>query len=167
MKNAHVLRMAAALLTPADESASGGTSAGGTSDSGTSNGGTSTTTPPSSGGTTLVSLTDGAVPTVSIVKVSMSDPMVAERLRLLLETAVRMLYCYGVLSGKKMEEPIYPLLGDNEFPLPDALASVAACYAAWLFTGEERFKLAWQSGLDGYLASLEAVIEPIVEKVKV
>ena len=106
------------------------------------------------------------MPTVSIVKVPMSDPMVAERLRLLLETAVRMLYCHGALSGKKPEEPIYPLLGDNEFPLPDGLASVAACYAAWLFTGEERFKLAWQSGLDGYLASLEAVIEPIVEKVK-
>ena len=166
MKNAHVLRMAAALLTPAEELASEESANGGSSDDGSSDGGSSTA-PPSSGGTTLMSLTDGAVPTVSIVKVSMSDPMVAERLRLLLETAVRMLYCHGVLSGKKMEEPIYPLLGDNEFPLPDALASVAACYTAWLFTGEERFKLAWQCGLDGYLASLEAVIEPIVEKVKV
>ncbi len=161
MKNAHVLRMAVALLTPAEETASDGTSDSTTSSGGTSSGGTS------SGGTTLVSLaaTETTVPTASIVKVSLGDPMVAERLRLLLETAVRMLYCKGVLSGKKMEEPIYPLLGDKEFPLPDALASVAACYAAWLFTGEERLRIAWQSGLDGYLASLEAVIEPIVEKV--
>lgn len=136
MKNAEVLRMAASLLTPTEE-------------------------------TTASSATDAAVALAAetSVKVAVNDPMVAERLRLLLETAVRMLYSKGLLSGEALPDPIYPLLGDGEFPLPDSLASVAACYSAWLMTGEDRLKTAWQTGLDGYLASLEAVISPIVKRV--
>lgn len=135
MKNIEVLQMAAALLTPAEATASSATD-------------------------TVVALA-AATP----VQVSVNDPMVAERLRLLLETAVRMLYSKALLSGEVLPDPVYPLLGDGAFPLPDAMASVAACYSAWLFTGEDRLKVAWQTGLDGYLATLEAVISPIVERV--
>ena len=134
MQYAHVLRMTMALLTPAEE-----TSAGIGSDA-------------------------IALAVATPVKVSVNDPAVVERVRLLLETAVRMLYGKGLLAGERFPEPKSPFCGEEEIPLPDGLISVAACYAAWLFTGEERLKIAWQSGLDGYLASLEAVIEPIKSK---
>ena len=140
MKNAHVLRMAMALLTPSEETSSRN---------------------PSSG----MEGEGVAVAAATPVKVSVNDPAVVERLRLLLEMAVRVLYGKGLLSGEDLPTLKFPLCSEDEFPLPDGLVSVAACYAAWLFTGEDRLKTAWQSSLDDYLASLEAVIEPIVKKV--
>ena len=155
MKNVHVLRMAMALLTPVEESVSEDASTGGTS-TGNTSGSASGTTPVS------LALTEGATSTaVTTVKVAVNDPVVADRLRLLLDTAVGMLYGKALLSDRSLPRPIYPLCADEDFPLPDSLASVAACYTAWLFTGEERLKIAWQGGLDGYLSALEAVIEPI------
>ena len=166
MKNAYVLRMAMALLTPAEESASEDTSADDTvTDDGSGSDDGSASGPGNIPGATptMLSLTDGATSTAvtTTVKVAVNDPMVVDRLRILLDTAVGMLYGKALLSYRTLPRPSYPLRADEEFPLPDALASVAACYAAWLFTGEERLKLAWQGGLDGYLSTLEAVIEPI------
>lgn len=166
MKNAHVLRMAMALLTPAEETVSEDTSTEDTlpdEDSGSDSG--SESGPGSLPGATptMLALTDGAtsMAVTTPVKVAVNDPMVAERLRLLLDTAVGMLYGKALLADRTLPRPIYPLCADEEFPLTDSLASVTACYTAWLFTGEDRLKVAWQSGLDGYLSTLEAVIEPI------
>lgn len=138
MKNLDVLRMAAALLTPEKESSSASTET-----------------------------TDGTVATASVSAsaVSTTDPLVAERLRVLLEASVRMLHSKGLLSGEDLPSPEYPLMGGGEFPLPDGLAPVAAYHAAWLLSGETHLRTAYEQGLECYLAALEAVIEPIVESV--
>ena len=166
MKNAHVLRMAMALLTPAEETVSEDTSTDdNTADDGSGSDNGAGNTPGNLPGATptAFALTDGAtsMAATSPVKVAVKDPVVAERLRILLDTAVGMLYGKALLADRMLPRPIYPLCADEDFPLPDSLASVAACYTAWLFTGEDRLKVAWQSGLDGYLSTLEAVIEPI------
>lgn len=138
MKNLDVLRMAAALLTPEKESAA-----------------------TSSGTTDEVA----AAASASAVTVSATDPLTAERLRVLLEASVRMLYSKGLLSGEALPSPEYPLMGGGDFPLPDGLAPVAAYHAAWLLSGETHLRTAYEQGLEGYLSTVEAVIEPIVETV--
>ncbi|MBO5778044.1 MAG: hypothetical protein J6R82_00590 [Clostridia bacterium] len=161
MTNAEVLRMAKAMLTPAIEVATN-------PDAGEDDGDDSTI--PDDGG--VGSIPDDGVTTLALTPeyvattptFDLDDPTVLERLQVLLEVAVRALYPKGLLSGHELPAPIYPLVGEDEFPLPENLAAATACYAAWMLTGESKLKTAYESALDGYLVTLEAKISPIVNR---
>lgn len=161
MKNAEVLRMAEALLTPTIR-----TSSAVTPDEDGSTEGDNTIDQIS-----LMSVTTpigGATGTASsntvVVTVAVDDPQVQERLRVLLESTVRLLYPKGLLAGKSLPAPVYPLVGAGEFPLPDELAAAAAYHTAWLLTGETRLATAFDEAMEIYYSSLESVIAPIVRK---
>lgn len=159
MKNAEVLRMAKAMLTPAVEPVT---------DNETDDGDDPTI--PDDGG--VGSIPDDGVVTLALTPTytevtptfKLDDPTVLERLQVLLEFSVRALYPKGLLSGHELPAPIYPLAEDDEFPLPDGLAAATACHAAWMLTGESKLRTAYESALDGYLATLEAVMSPIVNR---
>ncbi|MBQ8382634.1 MAG: hypothetical protein IJX47_05435 [Clostridia bacterium] len=165
MKNAEILRMAEALLTPAVQtSSSSSSSSADSSDSGTVEGDNTIDQ------LSLVSVTssiDGATGTAAsttVVTVAVDDPRIKERLRILLETTVRLLYPKGLLAGAALPTPAYPLVGEGEFPLPDGLAAAAAYHTAWLLTGETRLAAAFDEAMEIYYASLEACVAPIVRK---
>ena len=117
---------------------------------------------------TMPSLISGAtgtaVSTTVLVSVALEDPQVQERLRILLESTVRLLYPKGLLAGKALPAPVYPLVMAGEFPLPDSLAAAAAYHTAWLLTGESRLATAFDEAMEIYYSSLESVIAPIVRK---
>lgn len=165
MKNAEVLRMAEALLTPAVQTSTSSSSSSSGSDESTEEGDNTTS---------LMSLVDvntslsgassTAAATTTIVTVAVDDPRIKERLRVLLETTVRLLYPKGLLSGELLSAPAYPLVGEDDFPLPDSLAAAAAYHTAWLLTGETRLASAYDEAMEIYYASLEACVAPIVRK---
>lgn len=163
MKNADILRMAKAMLTPAvvDESAEAPDEGDG-EDSGGGSGGGGVGSLPDDGTVTLAltpEYTAAVTPTFAL-----DDPSVLERLRGLLEFAVRMLYPKGLLSGEELPFPVYPIDEEDEFPLPDGLAAATACLAAWMLSGETKLQTAYESALDSYLATLEARMTPIVNR---
>ena len=98
-----------------------------------------------------------------LVTVALEDPALQERLRVLLESTVRLLYPKSQLAGA-MPAPVYPLVMSGEFPLPDSLAAAAAYHTAWLLTGESRLATAFNRAMDIYYSSLEAFVSPIVRK---
>ncbi|MBQ8288848.1 MAG: hypothetical protein IJX76_08795 [Clostridia bacterium] len=158
--------MAEALLTPAVQvSSSSSSSSSTTPDDGATEEGDNTIDQLS-----LVTVTtpiDGASGTAAsttIVTVAVDDPRIKERLRILLETTVRLLYPKGLLAGVSLPVPAYPLVGEGEFPLPDGLAAAAAYHTAWLLTGETRLATAFDEAMEIYYASLEACVAPIVRK---
>ncbi len=161
MKNAEILRMAKALLTPASAAADG-SATGGSGSSGAEGDNT----------TDLMSLTavttqpTGATntATVTVVTVAVDDPLTGERLRNLLETTVRLLYPKGLLAGETLPAPAYPLVGEGDFPLPDRLAAAAAYHTAWLLTGESRLAEAYERAMEIYYSSLEADVGKIVNR---
>ncbi|MBQ7325591.1 MAG: hypothetical protein IJW98_07595 [Clostridia bacterium] len=164
MKNADVLRLAKAMLTPAvEEDTSTDTDPDPDDGSGGDSGG-------SDGG--VGSLPDDGVATLSLTPdyiavtptFSLKDPITLERLQALLEFAVRMLYPKGLLAGHDLPAPVYPLDEEDEFPLPDDLAAATASLTAWMLSGEAKLKTAYDAALDGYLATLEAKLSPIVNR---
>lgn len=153
--------MAEALLTPAIvESSSSSSSSDNTTEEGDNT-------------TDLMSLVSVTTPTggasntasaTTIVTVAVDDPRIQERLRILLETTVRLLYPKGLLAGKVLPAPAYPLVGEGVFPLPDELAAAAAYHTAWLLTGETKLASAFDEAMEIYYSSLEAHIAPIIRK---
>lgn len=161
MTNAEVLRLAKAMLTPAvEEDTSTDTDDGSGDDSGGSDGG-GVGSLPDDGVATLALTPDYIAVTPTF---SMKDPITLERLQALLEFAVRMLYPKGLLAGHDLPAPVYPLAEEDEFPLPDGLAAATASLAAWMLSGEAKLKTAYDAALDGYLATLEAKLSPIVNR---
>ncbi len=155
--------MAEALLTPAVVESSSSSSS--SSSDGDTEEGDNTTSLMSL--VTVTSSLDGAVSTsasTTIVTVAVDDPRIKERLRILLETTVRLLYPKGLLAGAALPTPAYPLVGEGVFPLPDELAAAAAYHTAWLLTGETRLATAFDEAMEIYYSSLEAHIAPIVRK---
>ena len=169
MRNAEILRMAKALLTPlivsndspssSDSSDGSGSGSGNGIGSGSGSGGSSIS---------LVSLVDvsnvSKTASTTIMTVDVEDPHINERLRILLETTVRLLYPKGLLAGEDLPAPAYPLVGEGEFPLPDSLAAAAAYHTAWLLTGETKLASAFEEAMEIYYTSLEACVAPIVRK---
>ena len=165
MKNAEVLRMAEALLTPSIRTVSSSTPPAEEDDTATEKGDNtidqiSLVTVPS----LMSGATGTAASTTVLVSVALEDPQVQERLRILLESTVRLLYPKGLLAGKALPAPSYPLVMAGEFPLPDSLAAAAAYHTAWLLTGESRLATAFNEAMEIYYSSLESVIAPIVRK---
>ena len=164
MKNAEVLRMAEALLTPSVSTTLSSPSEGGESETPEKGDDTigqiSLVTFPSAANTATGMASSSAV----LVTVALEDPALQERLRVLLESTVRMLYPKGLLAGKELPRPIYPLVMSGDFPLPDSLAAPAAYHTAWLLTGESRLATAYNRAMEIYYSSLEAAIAPIVRK---
>jgi hypothetical protein len=161
MTNAEVLRLAKAMLTPAvEEDTSTDTDDGSGDDSGGSDGG-GVGSLPDDGVATLALTPDYIAVTPTF---SLKDPITLERLQALLEFAVRMLYPKGLLAGHDLPAPVYPLDEEDEFPLPDGLAAATASLAAWMLSGEAKLKTAYDAALDGYLATLEAKLSPIVNR---
>lgn len=105
-----------------------------------------------------------AASTTTVVTVAVDDPRIKERLRILLETTVRLLYPKGLLAGEKLPAPAYPLVGEGNFPLPDGLAAAAAYHTAWLLTGEAKLGAAFDEAMEIYYASLEASVGKIVNR---
>lgn len=163
MKNAEILRMAEALLTPAIVESSSSSSSS-SSDSTTEEGDNTTNLMSLVSVTTPMGSASNTASTTTIVTVAVDDPSIQERLRILLETTVRLLYPKGLLAGKALPAPAYPLVGEGEFPLPDELAAAAAYHTAWLLTGETKLATAFDEAMEIYYSSLEAHVAPIVRK---
>ena len=161
MKNAEVMRMAKALLTPAIEDESTEIPDDGSDDGSGGDSGGGVGSLPDDGVTTLAMTPDNMAVTPTF---SMKDPITLERLQALLELAVRTLYPKGLLARVELPAPIYPLDEEDEFPLPDSLAAATACLTAWMLSGEAKLKTAYDVALDGYLATLEASLSPITNR---
>jgi hypothetical protein len=162
MTNADVLRLAKAMLTPAvEEDTSTDTDNTDPDDGSGGDSGGGPGSLPDDGVATLALTPDYIAVTPTF---SLKDPITLERLQALLEFAVRMLYPKGLLAGHDLSAPVYPLDEEDEFPLPDGLATATASLAAWMLSGEAKLKTAYDAALDGYLATLEAKLSPIVDR---
>lgn len=162
MTNADVLRLAKAMLTPAvEEDTSTDTDNTDPDDGSGGDSGGGPGSLPDDGVATLALTPDYIAVTPTF---SLKDPITLERLQALLEFAVRMLYPKGLLAGHDLPAPVYPLDEEDEFPLPDGLAAATASLTAWMLSGEAKLKTAYDAALDGYLATLEAKLSPIVDR---